>query len=135
MSPLRIFAVSALFVIAAACASSPQGAGAVNTRSASRNFLPQEEIGGKVSGTALDAVRMLRPGWLVKRGPQSVSFEADIWVYLGRARMGGVEALREIAAGNVAWLEFLDPAAANYRFGGGHPHGAIVVSMTEPSAR
>lgn len=134
MSPYRIFAVAALVLIATACASSPPGA-TIADRSASRNFLPQEEIGGRVSGSALDAVRMLRPAWLVKRGPQSVSFEADIWVYLGRSRMGGVESLREIAAGNVAWLEFLDAAAANYRFGGGHPHGAIVVSMTEPAAR
>lgn len=134
MSRHRNFAVAALLLIATACASSPSGVDTAGP-SRSRNFIPREEISGTVSGTALDAVRTLRPTWLVKRGPQSVSFEADIWVYLGRARMGGVESLGEIAAGNVAWLEFLDPAAANYRFGGGHPHGAIVVSMTEPAAR
>lgn len=134
MSRHRIFAVAAILLAASACASSAPGTGTVNARTASRTFLPQEEIGGKVSGTALDAVRMLRPAWLVKRGPQSVSFEADIWVYLGRARLGGIESLREISAGSVAWMEFLDPAAANYRFGAGHPHGAIVVSMTEPAA-
>ncbi|MEX0909241.1 MAG: hypothetical protein WDZ58_05690 [Gemmatimonadaceae bacterium] len=135
MSRHRIFAFAAFSLFATACASSLPGTDTVNAPTGSRNFLPQEEIGGRVSGTALDAVRMLRPAWLVKRGPQSVSYEADIWVYLGRARMGGIEALREISAGTVAWLEFLSPAAANYRFGAGHPHGAIVVSMTDPAAR
>lgn len=133
MSSRRIFTVAAFVCVATACASSPSGLETPST--GSRNFLPREEIAGRVSGTALDAVRTLRPAWLIKRGPQSISQEADIWVYLGRARMGGIDSLREIAAGDVAWMEFLDAAAANYRFGSGHPYGAIVVSMTEPAAR
>ncbi|MEX1185868.1 MAG: hypothetical protein WEA80_04705 [Gemmatimonadaceae bacterium] len=133
MSRQGIFTVAALTLIATACASVPPGVDTAPGRS--RNFIPQEEIRAQVSGTALDAVRVLRPTWLVKRGPQSVSFEADIWVYLDRARLGGVESLREIAAGNVAWMEFLNPAAANYRFGAGHPHGAIVVSLSDPAGR
>jgi hypothetical protein len=133
MSRHRVFAVAAILSIASACATSPPGVDTAPT--ASRNFLPREEIGGRVSGTALDAVRMLRPAWLVKRGPQSISYEADIRVYLGPARMGGIESLREIAAEDVAWMEFLDAAAANYRFGSGHPYGAIVVSMIEPARR
>jgi len=134
MSRHRNFAVAALCLISTGCAYSPSGVDTAGP-SRSRNFIPREEISGAVSGTALDAVRTLRPTWLVKRGPQSISHEADIWVYLGRARLGGVESLREIAAANVAWMEFLDPAAATYRFGAGHPHGAIVVSMTEPARR
>ncbi len=136
MSSRRNFAVVALCLIATACASSPSGVDTAGP-SRSRNFIPQEEISGAVSGTgtALDAVRVLRPIWLVKRGPQSISYEADIWVYVGTARLGGVESLREIAAANVAWMEFLDPAAATNRYGAGHPYGAIVVSMTDPAAR
>lgn len=133
MSRHGIFTVAALALITTACASAPAGVQPASSRS--RDFIAQEEIRGTVSGTALDAVRMLRPAWLVKRGPQSVSFEADIWVYLVRARLGGVDSLREIAAANVAWMEFLDPAAANFRFGAGHPHGAIVVSLSDPAAR
>ncbi len=30
-------------------------------------------------------------------------------------------------------MEFLTPAAANYRFGAGHPHGAIIVLTKGPS--
>lgn len=129
------FAVAALCLIATACASAPSGVDTAGA-SRSRNFIPKEEISGAISGTAFDAVRVLRPIWLVKRGPQSISNEADIWVYVGRARLGGVESLRQIAAQDVAWMEFLDPAAATYRFGSGHPNGAIIVSVTDrPPAR
>lgn len=131
----RVFTAGALLLISTACASSPSGTGAVSPASRARNFITQEEIRAAASPTALDAVRALRPAWLTKRGPQSVSYEADIVVYLDRARLGGVEALREIAAGTITSLEFLDAAAANYRFGAGHPYGAIIVSTVDPAAR
>ena len=124
----------AVVLLLAACASSA-GTGAAPSLSQDRNYITQEEIRGAASTTALDAVRALRPAWLVKRGPQSVSYEADIVVYLGRARMGGIDALREIAAGSVTSMEFLTPAAANYRFGAGHPYGAIIVSTALPGVR
>ncbi len=135
MSRHEAFAVAAILLISTACAASPSGTGLPGSSSRARNYITQEEIRGAASTTALDAVRALRPAWLVKRGPQSISYEADIVVYLGRARMGGVEALREIAAGTITSLEFLDAAAANYRFGAGHPYGAIIVSTVDPAAR
>jgi len=136
MSRHRVFTLFALLLLltSAACASSSSVAGAAGTGSGARNYITQEEIRSASPGTALDVVRALRPAWLVKRGPQSVSYEADIVVYLGRARMGGVQALSEIAAGTVTSMEFLAPAAANYRFGAGHPYGAIIVSTQEPGA-
>ena len=130
----RLTSVAALLLFAA-CAASPSGTGAAPSLSQDRNYITQEEIRGAASTTALDAVRALRPAWLVKRGPQSVSYEADIVVYLGRARMGGIDALGEIAAGTVTAMEFLTPAAANYRFGAGHPYGAIIVSIAMPGVR
>jgi len=133
MSTHRLITVFA-FLIFAGCTALPAGSGAASPASpaSSRTYITQEEVRAASASTALDAVRALRPAWLVKRGPQSVSFEADIVVYFGRARMGGVQALSEIAAGTITSLEFLDPAAANYRFGAGHPYGAIIVSTMEP---
>lgn len=128
----RVSTLVVLLFAGAACASSPSAA--VGSASRPRNLITHDEIRGAASTTAFDAVRALRPVWLVKRGPQSVSYEADIVVYLGRARMGGVDALREIAAGTVTSMEFVGPAAANYRFGAGHPYGAIIVSIREPGA-
>ncbi|HUR92809.1 MAG TPA: hypothetical protein VMY38_09080 [Gemmatimonadaceae bacterium] len=132
MSYHRKFWAAALFMLASACASSGISTG---ESPGSRNVITAEEIRRGSPGTALDVVRALRPSWLVKRGPQSVSYEADIVVYLGRARMGGISALSELASGNITSMEFLTPAAANYRFGAGHPHGAIVVSTADPGVR
>lgn len=134
MSRYQVLAVAAVLLVSSACAPLPSGTSSGVPATRDRNYITQDEIRGAASTTALDAVRALRPAWLVKRGPQSVSYEADIVVYLGRARMGGVQALSEIAAGTVTSLEFLDPAAANYRFGAGHPYGAIIVSTREPGA-
>lgn len=135
MSRHQLLTCAAVLLLTTACAASSSGAGAAPSLSRDRNYIGQEEIRGAAATTAFDAVRALRPAWLVKRGPQSVSYEADIVVYLGRARLGGIEALREIAAGNVTSLEFLNPAAANYRFGAGHPYGVIIVSTANPGAR
>ena len=132
MSRHRNFGTALLFMLASGCASS---AISTATPSGSRNVITADEIRRGSPGTALDVVRALRPSWLVKRGPQSVSYEADIVVYLGRARMGGITALNELASGNITSIEFLTPAAANYRFGAGHPHGAIVVSTADPGVR
>lgn len=135
MSRCQRLTSAAVFLLFTACGTAPSGTGAAPSLTPDRNYITQEEIRGAASTTALDAVRALRPAWLVKRGPQSVSYEADIVVYLGRARLGGIDALGEMAAGNVTSMEFLSPAAANYRFGAGHPYGAIVVSTAMPGGR
>lgn len=132
MSAHRLFTVAASLLISTGCAASSSGTTVANPATRARNYITQEEIRSAAATTALDAVRALRPAWLVKRGRQSVTFEADIVVYLDRARLGGVPSLSDVSAGTVTSLEFLDPAAANYRFGAGHPHGAIIVSTREP---
>jgi len=73
-------------------------------------------------------VQSLRPTWLNKRGPQSLQNEGDIHVYIGETRMGDSDALREIAAASISSIRYLDAKEANYKFGQGHPYGAIVIS-------
>ncbi len=92
-----------------------------------------------------DLVAALRPDWLITRGVHSMRETPrgqsvgngvlitdpgapTIIVYLDGARLGGVEALRQISPAEVTVLEFLTPAEASQRFGAGHSHGAIVVS-------
>lgn len=87
-----------------------------------------------VAADAFELVQSLRPLWLNKRGPQTdvrlpaAPKEGDVVVYLDRARLGGRDALREIAAASLVSIEFLDAAKASYRFGRGHPYGAIVLN-------
>ncbi len=77
----------------------------------------------------LDLVRSRRPAWLRTRGNQTMQNDAGIVVYLDQSRVGSVDAMRQIHPQDVASVSFLDAAAANYRFGQGHMHGAIVISL------
>lgn len=130
MTSRTFLTLSMLFLLSAACATSPaSSSGAVGAATGSRNVITEEEIRSASASNAFDLVRGLRPAWLYKRGPQSVSGETDIIVYVGRTRLGQLEVLREIPAANLDHLEFLDATAANFRFGAGHPYGAIVLSM------
>lgn len=136
MSRQSIMLVGLVFVTAA-CApavSTPASRVASELRG-SRDFIGEEEIRNAAGGNALDLVRKLRPMWLTKRGPQSLYNEGEVVVYLAGARLGGLQALSEISASSLTSLQFLDVAAANYRFGAGHPYGAIIVSTDHPAAR
>ena len=100
-----------------------------------RTVLLLDEIRASGSATAYDVVETLRPMWLLKRGTQSFFFDKDVIVYLDAARMGDRTALREIPAMTVASMRFLDAKDANFRFGQGHPYGAIIVSTAFPRGR
>ena len=94
-----------------------------------------DEIRASGAATAFDLVQSLRPMWLTKRGPQSIQNEGEVHVYVGDTRMGDIDALREIAAASIASIRYLDAKEANYKFGQGHPYGAIVISTVFPSNR
>jgi hypothetical protein len=105
----------------------------------SSTTITQEEIRTAGAATAYDLVQSLRPKWLNKRGPQTMTdislpappTEGDIMVYLAVAKLGGLNALREIPASSLVSLEFLDAVKANYRFGRGHPYGAIILKTSQ----
>lgn len=135
MSVYRTVTLGSLLLVSSACVGTSGGTAALSTAARPRNVITAEEIRAASATNAYDLVRALRPTWLIKRGPQSVSQESDIMVYLDRTRLGEAPALREIPAAQLSFLEFLDPAAANFRFGAGHPYGAIVLSMDEEPRR
>lgn len=128
--------VGVLLLPAAACAH-PHATSL--TRHASppvnKSMLLLDEIRASGSATAYDVVESLRPMWLRKRGTQSFFFDKDVIVYLDAARLGDRTALREIPAMTVASMRFLDAKDANFRYGQGHPYGAIVVSTAFPRGR
>ncbi|MBC7788315.1 MAG: hypothetical protein H7Z74_00100 [Anaerolineae bacterium] len=133
----RYLILAGLVLVTAACAPtvSTPGSTVSSAQRGARDFIDADEIRNAAGGNALDLVRNLRPMWLAKRGPQSLHYEGDVVVYLGTARLGGLPALSEIAVSSLTSLRFLDVAAANYRFGGGHPYGAILVSTSDPGVR
>jgi hypothetical protein len=85
-----------------------------------------EEIRVSAAANTHDLVRALRPAWLRKALPGVTD---PIVVYLGGARIGGPEALHTLPTAGVASISYLDPGAAQYRFGTGHGNGVIQISM------
>jgi hypothetical protein len=126
--------IAGLALATAACASTASNPASGGQRGP-RDFIGADEIESAGGGNALDLVRSLRPTWLAKRGPQSLHFEGDVVVYMGTARLGGPRALSEVAVSSLTSLRYLDMAAANYRFGPGHPYGAIIVHTGGPVVR
>lgn len=94
---------------------------------ADHEVITTEELRRANAANVYEVVEALHPGWLRKRGPQSFYNERDIVVYLDTGRIGGPDALREIPTASAVSVRYFDLAAANYRFGPGHPHGVIQV--------
>jgi hypothetical protein len=93
------------------------------------DLLTAEEIGGGKWANAYDAIQALRGRWLQSRGPDTIlGVQGEVQVRVDDMRMGGVAALRNIPAVDVAYAQFIDPTTAAARWGPGHAHGAIYVS-------
>jgi hypothetical protein len=86
------------------------------------------EIQAARTDNAFELVRTLHPMWLRKRGSNSMHYDGEIVVYLNETRLGGPDALRPVETISITSIRYYDPGAANYKFGSGHPHGAIQVS-------
>lgn len=109
--------------------------GARSTGLANPDIITREEIDESVgSRNAYELVQTLRPQWLITRGITNLRQAAgaeDIVVYMDNARLGYREELRRVTLGAVRYLEFFDAQRATQRWGGGHLHGAILVSTTD----
>lgn len=123
--------LSALLLVTAvaltsACASS--GANdAANARGGSRSAPITAEMAREAGASNVyDAVQSLRPTWLRIRGGGSNASQ-DLVVYLDDTRLGGSAALRQISTTAIVSIEFIDPSAAQFRWGSGHTNGAILV--------
>jgi hypothetical protein len=111
-------------VLAAACASGTAGK---SRPTRDQSVITADELREHQSSDLLSAIQSLRPLWLHKRGPMSLTSEGDIQVYLDNMRFGTSLSLRQIDVSVVASLEYLSAAQAQARFGIGHPYGAILV--------
>jgi len=95
------------------------------------NRLTADEIAASHESTAYDAVARLRSRWLRDRPgnePDETGDPVAIQVYRNGQMAGGVDALREITAGDVDTIEWVAPMQARTRFGPRAAHGAIVVT-------
>ena len=79
--------------------------------------------------SAYAVVQRLRPNWLRKRGPTSISNPSDILVYVEGSRYGPPESLRRINTLDIESMRFLSDDRATMRYGTGHDHGVIEVTL------
>jgi hypothetical protein len=139
--------VGALLLLLAGCASGGAGPG---SERGDRSVIQRAEMETSTATNAYALIQSRRPNWLRTRGTQSfreqgqvrgqgereaasvVPGELTIVVYLDNAKLGSINELRGVALDNVRYIRFLDAAAATQRWGGGHTHGAILVSTVDP---
>lgn len=71
------------------------------------------------NGTAYEAISRLRPNWLAPRGTMSSNVDASQYatVFLDGQQFGTIDALRRIAAYNIANIRYHDITQAGARFG------------------
>jgi hypothetical protein len=124
------------FPVAIACAlalaACAHGTRAARDRAPSHDsdLLTTEELSGVIGSTVYDAVRQLRPEWLMRGHPGAVlaRTQGDLILYVDGTRYGaGIEGLRTLTLRSVASVQYFSPGAAQARFGAGHISGAIEV--------
>lgn len=92
------------------------------------NVIGPEEIAQAGPSNAYELIQRLRPLWLRTRGSTSFRDQAEIRVYVNGVHVGSTGELRNFRSEEIALLQFLDPPQANYRFGPGNVHGAILLT-------
>ena len=93
-------------------------------------LITMEELSTTTSTTLYDAVRALRPAWMLRSRPTAVlqQQQAQLIVYVVGTRYGTMESLRQLSTSGVVSVRFYSVGAAQARFGAGHLLGAIEVT-------
>ncbi len=129
-----LIAVSAV-VLLTACASATGGTARTSPSVARRdpNLITAEEMASKQAQTLYDAVRALRPAWMMRSRPTTLmpQNEGELIVYVDGHRFGNIESLRQFVPNAVQSVRYFSPSDAEARFGPGHLHGAIEI-ITSP---
>jgi hypothetical protein len=88
------------------------------------------ELRQATGSNAFDLIQQLRPQYLRRRGASQAPA-----VFLDNIPRGGVDALRQIPALDVAEIRYLDSRAATQQFGTGYSGGIILVLTATPPAQ
>jgi hypothetical protein len=132
MRPTITVAFAAMLLTA--CASGTRGSSTEGTPRASTrrdaDVITAEEIATTRTQTLYDAVRNLRPQWMIRRRPTAMvqRNEGELIVYVDGTRFGNLESLRQLNPGGVQAVRYFSPSSAGARFGPGHLLGAIEVT-------
>lgn len=130
---LQIVGGAALVSVTVGCASTPAVSRSSATVERNPELIVTAEIEGQSFRDAYDIVQRLRPTWLTRKADAAASRRmgvtvttsatgerggvqsgagAGLLVYLDKARLGGIETLRELSPGNIKSIQFMDASAA-----------------------
>jgi len=127
---MRFAIVTASFLTLAACSGNAARQSRDAAPSRDSDLIVAEELAITNGSTAYDAVRQLRPTWIMRGRPTAVMQrnQALLIVYVDGVRYAaGIESLRLLPIRSVASLRYFSPGSAEARFGAGHLLGAIEV--------
>ncbi len=127
---MRFAIVTASFFTLAACSGNAARQSRDAAPSHDSDLIMAEELANTNGSTAYDAVRQLRPTWILRGRPTAVlqRNQALLIVYVDGVRYAaGIESLRLLPLRSVASLRYFSPGNAEARFGAGHLLGAIEV--------
>jgi hypothetical protein len=127
---MRFAIVTASFLTLAACSGNAARQSRDAAPSHDSDLIVAEELANTNGSTAYDAVRQLRPTWIMRSRPTAVlqRNQALLIVYVDGVRYAaGIESLRLLPLRSVASLRYFSPGNAEARFGAGHLLGAIEV--------
>lgn len=93
------------------------------------NLITAEEIAGKSAQSLYDAVRALRPAWMMRGRTTALmpQNEGGLIVYVDGTRFGNFESLRQLVPSVAQSVRYYSPSDAEAHFGPGHLNGAIEV--------
>jgi len=127
---MRFAIVTASFFTLAACSGNAARQSRDAAPSHDSDLIVADELANTNGSTAYDAVRQLRPTWILRSRPTAVvqRNQALLIVYVDGVRYAaGIESLRLLPLRSVASLRYFSPGNAEARFGAGHLLGAIEV--------
>lgn len=130
MKPLHAVTVTLAITLLGACSHARGPVTPASTPRRDADVITAEELGSTTVTTIYEAVRVLRPAWLMRSRPTAMlqQQQAQLVVYVDGTRYGTLESLRQLAPGGVFTVRYYSPGSAEGRFGPGHLLGAIEVT-------
>jgi len=96
------------------------------------DLITARDFSAVTGSTVYDAVRQLRPEWIMRSRPNLVLPNQNLIIYVDGNRYGsGIDGLRLITIRSAYSVRYFSPSSAEGRFGTGHLLGAIEV-ITNP---
>jgi hypothetical protein len=94
------------------------------------DLITRADLESTNANNAFDAIERLRPQWLQRRGPSSVTQPEGDWplVYMDNVRAGDISNLRTIPIDDIGEIRFINAADATTRWGTGVTGGVIAIT-------